>query len=160
MSGPVELPLRDIHLPMEPGWWPPAPGWWLLLAIVLLLGWQLLQLLSRRLRRRRRVRLLQDEFARLRRAHPVEQQPKQLLVGYSNLLRRACRQFAPQAVALAGTQWLCFLDDEAPDRPFSQGPGQLLLVGPFQPTVDVEAVRKLAEPIKHRLRTLAEQADD
>ena len=23
--------LRDVHLPLEPGWWPPAPGWWLLI---------------------------------------------------------------------------------------------------------------------------------
>ena len=25
--------LRDVHLPLEPGWWPPAPGWWLLICI-------------------------------------------------------------------------------------------------------------------------------
>ena len=29
------LPLRDIHLPVAPGWWPPAPGWWLLGGLVL-----------------------------------------------------------------------------------------------------------------------------
>ena len=28
------LPLRDLHLPAEVGWWPLAPGWWVLIAIV------------------------------------------------------------------------------------------------------------------------------
>lgn len=34
---PLEIPLRDIHLPPPAGWWPPAPGWWLLAAALLLL---------------------------------------------------------------------------------------------------------------------------
>ena len=25
--------LRDVHLPLEPGWWPPAPGWWILICL-------------------------------------------------------------------------------------------------------------------------------
>ena len=33
---PVNLPLRDIHLPAPVGWWPLASGWWLLLAASLL----------------------------------------------------------------------------------------------------------------------------
>ena len=28
--------LRDLHLPMEPGWWPPAPGWWVIAVLMLL----------------------------------------------------------------------------------------------------------------------------
>ena len=27
------LPLRDIRLPAEPGFWPLAPGWWMLLIL-------------------------------------------------------------------------------------------------------------------------------
>lgn len=30
MNAPVDLPIRDIHLPTSVSWWPPGPGWWLL----------------------------------------------------------------------------------------------------------------------------------
>ena len=33
---PLSLPLRDIALPAEIGWWPLAPGWWVLVTIVAL----------------------------------------------------------------------------------------------------------------------------
>src|SRR5690606_36013348 len=35
VSQGAPLPLRGIHLPVEPQWWPPAPGWWLLGGLVL-----------------------------------------------------------------------------------------------------------------------------
>ena len=30
--------LKDIHLPLEAGWWPPAPGWWILSMLVFILA--------------------------------------------------------------------------------------------------------------------------
>ncbi|MCF6301054.1 MAG: DUF4381 domain-containing protein [Proteobacteria bacterium] len=42
-----QLPLRDIHLPVEPGFWPLAPGWWMLIvvlsALLIFLGIKLTQ---------------------------------------------------------------------------------------------------------------------
>ncbi|MGH8629975.1 MAG: DUF4381 family protein, partial [Burkholderiales bacterium] len=48
MTDPSQLPLRDIHLPAEPGLWPPAPGWGLL--ALLLMGGCLCLFLCRRRR--------------------------------------------------------------------------------------------------------------
>ena len=28
------LPLKDLHLPAEIGWWPLAPGWWGVIAVL------------------------------------------------------------------------------------------------------------------------------
>jgi hypothetical protein len=159
MNPGATLELRDIHLPSEPSWWPPAPGWWLLSLLALLLLWQLWRALRRVQRRRRRVRLLLDELRRIEESHPVAQQPKALLVAYSGLLRRACRQFAPNGLTLTDEDWLRFLDADDPQRPFSEGPGRLLLLGPFEPSADPAAVQALQAPLRKRLCSLAERAD-
>jgi len=159
MNPGATLELRDIHLPAEPGWWPPAPGWWLLALLTLLLLWWLGRALWRVQCRRRRVRLLLNELRRIEESHPAAQQPKALLVAYSGLLRRACRQFAPTGLTLTGEEWLCFLDADDPLRPFSEGPGRLLLLGPFAPSADPAAVQALQGPLRQRLRSMAERAD-
>ncbi|MDH3546898.1 MAG: DUF4381 domain-containing protein, partial [Gammaproteobacteria bacterium] len=33
---PEDIPLRDLHLPAEIGWWPLAPGWWLVITLALI----------------------------------------------------------------------------------------------------------------------------
>jgi hypothetical protein len=150
------LPLRDIHLPPEPSWWPPAPGWWLL-AVVLLV---LLALAARWMLRRwqlwrARQRLLL-ECAALTRLHPPDSDPVGWIAGASELLRRATRQHAPEALTLQGEDWLRFLDHDLPGAPFSQGPGRLLLEGPYQRTLDPDAVAALPRLLRERLLELPE----
>ena len=42
MDESVLQQLRDIHLPVAPGWWPPAIGWWLLAILVAgVLAWMI-----------------------------------------------------------------------------------------------------------------------
>lgn len=129
---PDALPLQDIHLPPAPGWWPPAPGWWLLaLSVLLVLGlavrciyryWRRAQL------RRARARLFDQYLA------PAQGSSAQL-AALSELLRRAAREHGgPSAASLAGDEWLSYLDGADPARPFSSGPGRVLLDGPFRPT--------------------------
>ena len=152
------LDLRDIHLPAEPSGWPPAIGWWVLAAVLMVVVWYAGRWLLKRARKRRRVRLVLAELGRLERAHPLEQ-AKQRLTAYSELLRRACRQFAPAALVLSGEAWLEFLDGDEADKPFSVGAGRILLKGPFQPRADPQQVEPLSDLIRRRLTTLAEHYD-
>lgn len=128
MSAP--LPLQDIHLPPPPGAWPPAPGWWIL-AMLLLAGAGFAALRLRRYWGRRQQRRARERLfdAMLR----GTSEPAARLAALSQLLRRAARSGAgPAAATLAGNDWLRLLDGASPERPFSGGPGRLLLEGPFR----------------------------
>ena len=135
------LVLRDVHQPPPPSWWPPAPGWWAVAAVVvavLAITW------AWRARRRRRQRRIAAWFDTA-----VDDAPSPTLQveAMSELLRRAARRRDPGAVRLDGDAWLALLDGEDPRRPFSQGPGRLLLEGGYRADTaqsEVDALRPLA----------------
>lgn len=131
MTDPQSLPLRDIHLPPAPPWWPPAPGWWLLLAtlvagIAFYFWW------------RRRVRgsaLMDAQLVLLElRGRAPDGDVRVLLQDLSVLLRRlAVSRFPRREIAgVTGEAWLEFLDRPLSGRPFSTGPGRILLDGPYR----------------------------
>ncbi|HET6603487.1 MAG TPA: DUF4381 domain-containing protein [Xanthomonadaceae bacterium] len=149
MQGPT---LRDIHWPPEPSWWPPAPGWWLLAVIAAGVLWLLVRALLRTLRRwRRRVAVDALFDATLARAGD---DGRARIAAVSHLLRRACRVREAPAAAVGGEAWLHFLDGEDPQRPFSQGPGRVLLEAPFRPTA-VPVDEQVLELARARLHELA-----
>lgn len=145
MNDPLQLPLRDIHLPPEPGFWPPAPGWWLLAALVLggcacVYMW----LLYRRRARRSALGVARNELDNLRRraeAGDLEQTIRDLSV----LLRRVAISLFPrkETAGLTGTDWLRFLDRPFPERPFSEGAGKILIDAPYRRRVDVAEIAPL-----------------
>lgn len=148
------LPLKDIHLPPAPGIWPLAPGWWLALALLVFAliaggrwwwGWH---------RRRARQRQLEQLFARCTDAAVT---PTARLAMLSQLLRRAARvQLGESGGQLSGEQWLQWLDGDADDKPFSSGPGRLLLHGPFQRGAITQAELDALEPfVRQRFFALA-----
>jgi len=151
MNPGAALDLRDIHLPAEPSWWPPAPGWWLLalivIALLVYLGRRLLGIRRRHRQRRHLLRALAD----VRKAHPLTTDAPAALAAASELLRRACRRHAPDALTLQGEAWLQFLDDDREDAPFSRGPGRLLLDGPYRPRVDADEAARALDLVAHRL---------
>lgn len=126
-----ELPLKDIHLPEPIGWWPLAPGWWLMLVSVVVLG-LVAYWLVRRWRRQTVIKLAVVEFDVLERA---ELEAPEKLRRLSILLRRialtACSR--TDVAGLTGEAWLKWLDGPLGQPRFSQGPGRLLLTGPYQP---------------------------
>ncbi len=137
---PPDLPLRDIHLPSEIGWWPVAPGWWLLLGLLALLvviirGYLLY-------RRRRRLRCL--ALARLNELSSLSE--VQLVRSLSRLLRQAAiSHFPRQEVAgLSGEDWLQFLDRPFDDQPFSSGIGRNLIDAPYRPVVTLDGTALIA----------------
>lgn len=143
--------LADIHMPLPPSWWPPAPGWWIVAVILLVLLVVLLRWMRRRARHARLREMLRVEFQTTLALTSAAGDEARQVAALSSLLRRAALRFAPQAAPLQGEQWLEFLDAENPAKPFSRGPGRLLLDGPYRPSVDADAARALAACVEPRL---------
>lgn len=142
-----ELPLRDIHLPVQPSWWPPAPGWWLLTVVMLIVLWLFGRWALRYVRSRRRWRALQAEFEQA----ASQSDPRSCLIAVSDLLRRAARQRDPTAAVLSGSAWIAFLDRHLPAQApagFGVELGQLLLDGAYRPALDAAAVQSLLTPAR------------
>ncbi|WP_133479635.1 DUF4381 family protein [Cognatilysobacter segetis] len=121
------LVLRDVHRPPAPSLWPPAPGWWLLAAALVAIAAIAWYFRSRRGRRRRQAIALFDAGLAGAANAPAR------LAAASELLRRAARRRRADADRLDGEAWLDFLD--TPRQRFVEGPGRLLLEGPFRPDV-------------------------
>lgn len=99
-AGPV---LRDIHLPAAPSWWPPAPGWWMLAGVLVLALFAGLWMLSRRRLRQQRLQAALTDIDAIERAHADA--PERLAAALHALLRRAARQYDPQATHYRGEAW-------------------------------------------------------
>ena len=129
MTDPLELPLRDIHLPGEITFWPPAPGWWILMALVItamVVGWLLYQ-------RNRRYKLSATRMAGVQlqeiiTRYETDKDPVELLRQLSILLRRLSISLFPrtEVASLTGQDWLAFLDRQTRQDNFSTATGRLL----------------------------------
>jgi hypothetical protein len=115
------LPLRDIKLPAEPGFWPLAPGWWLLIvALLLLLLWLGIKWYRYRMKKRRWLDINQ-QLAELEFSYQRDKNPQQLLTDVSVFLRRFVRfqLKQDQATSLVGSNWISYLNQFDPSKPFS-----------------------------------------
>ena len=137
------IALRDIHAPDPISWWPPAAGWWLLSAVLLMvvaITWSVWHWIQKN----RLVKLALRELDALEADYQLHGNSQQLTMALSALLRRVC---LAQACKLAGggevagltsESWLSFLEQNLEDKPFSNGPGRILLVAPFQRAEDMD----------------------
>lgn len=125
---PEQIPLRDLHLPAEIGWWPLAPGWWVLIGIAALallwLGWQRFE--AWRANRARRIAL--RELAWIGQRYEQTDDLQQLAKDLSELLRRGLLAYTPRHVVagLTGKAWLEWLDQGLDEPVFANGAGQLI----------------------------------
>lgn len=131
---PQQIPLRDLHLPDPTGWWPLAPGWWFLIALALAGLGYLLRNAWLDWRRNAPRRLALRELARLRGEYERGVDIVTFARELSELLRRAMLACAPRAevAGLTGARWLEWLDRGLDDRPFSDGPGRVLISLPYR----------------------------
>ena len=133
--------LRDIHLPGPIEFWPPAPGWWL---VAILLSSALLALaiwLRRRWRRNAYRRMALQELDLIERSRTQGANSADILLKLQQLLKRtAIAGYSRTTVAsLSGVAWTQFLDATGNTQHFSLGPGELLIDGPYQPALSIEA---------------------
>lgn len=140
-----QLPLRDIHLPGDVGWWPPALGWWIVAAVAAAaLAYAVYSYVSRR-RERAAANAIRRVVARL----DSGAEPVSCVQQISAVLRRfvISAHAADEPVAgLTGRRWLEYLDSRWERAEFAGGPGRELVVAPYAPAgrVSAESARNLA----------------
>lgn len=155
---PSQIPIRDLHLPAEIGWWPLAPGWWGVLAVLLIV---LLLLLRFALRQHaassaRRAALKQVELARA--DYAADRDVVKLATRLSELLRRTMLAYAPRqdVAGLTGADWQAWLDRDLDQPLFTQGAGSELMRLPYRnPAGDFGDVNvdELVGAVRQRIRT-------
>lgn len=143
---PAELPLRDVHLPGEIGWWPPAPGWWMLgLLVIASIVWAVRAWRRRRAWRRSPLRLAAAEFRRLRDGWSAHGNSRQLARDLSTWLRRTGMSLRSrrEAASLTGAAWWGYLDDMAGIAVFGPDGGRLLTEAPYRASGEIDGDRML-----------------
>lgn len=140
-----QLPLRDIHLPGDVGWWPPAIGWWIVAALVVGALAYAAYRYARGYRERATAGAIRRVVARLE----AGAEPVSCVQQISAVLRRFVISVGGpnDAVAgLTGRRWLEYLDSRWDRAAFSSGPGRELIVAPYAPAgrVSSDAVRDIA----------------
>lgn len=145
--------LRDIHLPADVSWFPPALGWWV--ALALFVGAVALAYRAYKKHRANKptARInwrpaLQDELQQIQQQFELSQDPQQLAIELSQLLRKTVINEAPHTAAqlagLTGQPWLAALDQ------YFQTDGQYslsasaLTEAPYNPKVEFDADALLA----------------
>lgn len=115
-----QLPLRDVHLPAEPGFWPPAPGWWLLAALLLLFLVGLAFWWRRKRLRHKKWQQIRQLWMNIQHDYQSHGDKAQLARDLSDLLRRFTRHqlHKPEAAGLSGKSWIAFLNQDLPEPVF------------------------------------------
>nr|CAA6810169.1 MAG: Unknown protein [uncultured Thiotrichaceae bacterium] len=138
---PEELPLRDIHLPVEISVWPPAFGWWLLLALIILLLVAAFKWWSGRtpVYRKQVVQPALRELQRIETDYAND--PNEMIRQLSILLRRSAISFhgRHRVAGLTGMDWLTFLDDKQHGQVFSTRFADILTQQPYREQVQGDA---------------------
>ena len=155
---PEELPLRDLHLPADIGWWPLAPGWWVVIALlVAALGYFVFRLWQNWRRGAARREAL-AAFTQARAQFESDGDVAVFITSVSTLLRRAmlsCER-RQDVAGIVGDDWLRLLDRGLKRPGFENGVGRCLAELPYrpQPALQPAELDELSGLVKQRLRTL------
>lgn len=155
---PLDLPLRDIHLPGVIPFWPPAPGWWILTALVLvsvLGGWWSYRRYQDR--QRSATRLARVQLQQIVSRYEADRNALELVSELSILLRRLSISLFPrtEVASLTGQAWLEFLDRQSGQSHFSNGSGRLLSEAPYRREVSVGEAEQVLDYCRQWLNAVA-----
>lgn len=116
------LELRDIHLPMEPGYWPLAPGWWLLIVLALILGYFIIKKIAKIRHAQRLNNLMQQELSSVRESYKQHNDKHLLAIDVSNLLNRFVVHVLKDsnASSLTGDDWIAYLNSRVKGDVFDE----------------------------------------
>ena len=162
MNDPTELPLRDIHLPDPVSWWPLSIGWWLVIGLILVITCLSVWAYRRyQYKKYSAVRLAKKELHKLRQQYLVHRDIKLLAGELSVLIRRLNISIFPRTdtASLTGTDWLRHLDSPLPDKPFTAGPGRMLLDAPYRRSVELQEVEPLFDICEKWIDAVAHSAE-
>ncbi len=139
---PVQLPLKDIHLPEAIGWWPPAVGWWIL-AVLIPLMLVLLIFLYKRITRKTAIKDAKKILNEIKLDSGLDDYQK--LCQLSVLMRRTAISHYPrtEVASLTSKEWLLFLQRPMQDNRFTEGVGKLLTEAPYMKSVDNVPIKEL-----------------
>lgn len=146
------LPLRDIKLPPEPGFWPLAPGWWVLIGLLLvILVWLSIKWLGY-LRRKKRWLEIEQQLSAIEFDYLQNSNKQQLLADLSVFLRRFVKFQLGQnkSVTLTGKNWIAHLNQLQGQKlfaPYAKALGE----GVFQHNPDYDA-DGLLETTRHFIK--------
>lgn len=134
--------LRNIHLPDPVSLFPTAPGWWILAILVLVCIYLLVRWLVRHWRNNRYRRVGIKQLNRIFKQFEFDEDPKQYLAGFSELLKRLALTVYPRELvaSLTGEEWVAFLDQSADSKAFSMGTGQVLMYSTYEREIDFDVL--------------------
>lgn len=124
-TNPLELPLRDVHIPEAISWWPVAMGWWITMLLIPMLLW-ISFLIYKRLTRKTAIKTAKKLLVELK--QDATKSDAEKLIEISALVRRVAMSVSSRAecASLTGSAWLAYLDKSVKDNGFTQGAGQCL----------------------------------
>ena len=150
---PVQLPLKDIHLPEAIGWWPPAVGWWIL-AVLIPVMLVLLIVLYKRITRKTAIKDAKKILNEIKLDPGLDDYQK--LCQLSVLMRRTAISHYPrtEVASLTSKEWLLFLQRPMQDKRFTEGVGKLLTEAPYMKSADNVPIKELTDLCEDWLKAL------
>jgi hypothetical protein len=148
MNDPLEIPLRDIHLPDSVAYWPLAYAWWLLIfTIIAVFVLAVFLYLRSQKKKLSAITLARHEYSRISSDYQQHSDAVKLTTQISILLRRLSISLFPrtQVASLTGDEWLRFLDDQVSGHPFTNGKGRVLIDAPYRENISSEAAEELMD---------------
>lgn len=139
------LELRDIHLPLDPGYWPLAAGWWVLIVIALIFLYFIFKKMNKIRHIRHLNHMMQQELTDVRESYDKHKSKHQLAIDISTLLNRFVIHVLKDnnASSLTGDLWIDYLNGRVQGQMFDSVSKELTQAQ-YQKDIDFDVPRLFA----------------